>query len=139
MSTLLKLITGKVIKKKLLLSGQVLVVDFILLFKQVNGIMDKLKKFLLIFSVVMFCYQFKTAIENLISPNLVDSTSIKNVEEINFPLITICPTNQLNKAKLKELEYVDFSNVLYGLQGNNASWGAVKNLTFLQVLEQVFN
>ena len=101
--------------------------------------MDKFKKFLLIFSVVMFCYQFKTAIENLISPNLVDSTSIKNIEEINLPIITICPRNQLNKAKLKELGYVDFSNVLYGLQGNKASWGAVKNLSFHQVLEQVWN
>ena len=36
----------------------------------------------LIFSFVMFCIQCETAIENLISPPEVDSTTIKNIEDV---------------------------------------------------------
>ena len=49
----------------------------------------------------MFCVQFRIALINLFNPPTVDSTNVKNIEEIDLPLITICPTNQTNKNMLE--------------------------------------
>ena len=92
----------------------------------------------------MFCFQLRTATTNLINPPTVDSTYERNITEEDIPLITICPTNQTNVARLKELKYFKVEYLLEGATSCNEtnyckSWGAHANLTFDELLTQAFN
>ena len=62
----------------------------------------------------MFCIQFETAIKNLINPPTVDSTYITELDNVDLPLITICPTNQTNATALYESGYFYQKYVLAG-------------------------
>ena len=92
----------------------------------------------------MFCFQLRIATENLIHPPTVDSTYERNITDDDIPLITICPTDQTNLTRLKELKYYKVEYFLNGATSCNEtsycqSWGAHANLTFDQVLKQVFD
>ena len=91
----------------------------------------------------MFCVQFKTAVVKLIAPPTVDSTYERNITENDLPLITVCPENQVKLEKLRELGYeylLEFLDGNTNCTGNTKckSWGAHKNLSFNQVLREVY-
>ena len=65
---------------------------------------------LLVFGV-MFCIQFRIAIINLLDPPSVDTTEERSISEIDLPIVTICPTNQTNETRLKELGYPSMKNL----------------------------
>ena len=92
----------------------------------------------LIFSFVMFCIQCETAITNLISPPTVDSTTIKNIEDVELPVITLCPVNQTNQTALDELNYSNEQDLLSG-NTIKTSWGNLHNLTHGELLNKTFN
>ena len=100
--------------------------------------MDKFRIAVLTVSVIMFFIQFKIALEKLISPPKLDSTSNRELAEKDLPIITICPKNQTNKKGLKDLGYADENYLLSGDTGNSISWGSYHNLTFVQVLDKAF-
>ena len=68
-------------------------------------VQKKIKFTVFIFSFIMFCIQLRIAIMNLIDPPLVDNTYEKEITRNDMPLITICPNNQTNVAKLQEIGY----------------------------------
>ncbi len=76
----------------------------------------------------MFGIQFRLAFINLMYPPTVDSTSEKGIEDVDLPLITICPTNQTN-AKMLEKWFDEKDGVLTGFCGQ---------FSVLEVLEIVF-
>ena len=99
------------------------------------------KNIVMMVSSIFFSIQCKHAVESFISPKIIDATVIKDIKEINPPVITVCPTNQLNKTALMKLGYYDdgndLSTVLIGIDKNSTSWGSSNNLSYSQVLEQV--
>jgi hypothetical protein len=98
--------------------------------------------------VIFFCLQFKQALENLISPQLIDSTQIQDIDKIQHPLITLCPRNQINEARLKDLGYREHIRNLYigdlNIGKNQTesliiSWDSLDNISFPNVLKQIYN
>lgn len=97
-------------------------------------------------STIMFICQFYTSLCHLINPDLIDTTEIKSRDDITPPLITICPTNQLNETKLKEMGYSSwgvsydqfnfFSGQLGIENGTQITWGTHENKSFEKYLEQ---
>ena len=69
----------------------------------------------LVFSLFMFVWQAKVAIDKLVNPPVVDSTERLNMTDIEPLLITICPHGQWSYTKLKEFGYEDNFNLFMGL------------------------
>ena len=104
--------------------------------------MEKLKLCIAAISLVMFCIQCQTAIENLINPPIVDSTTYTDITGIDLPLVTVCPVNQYIPSKLFEFDYGISKNMLSGqiiIPGyvEVTSWGGYHNLTFDELLNQM--
>ena len=103
-----------------------------------------LKFSVLVISFAMFCYQLNIATLNLMDPPTVDSTFERNIADYDIPVVTICPINQTNYAKLMELKYYTKENVLRGETSCHdtdfcKSWGAHLNLTFDELKSQIFD
>ena len=94
---------------------------------------------ILVFSIFMFIWQVSVAITNLMDPPVVDSTERLNIDDIDLPLITICPLEQWREQKLRfwnyssELDlYEGFDSTMdlvNGYQKKFVGWGAQHNLT----------
>ena len=97
----------------------------------------KVRILVILLAIIMFCIQFETAIKNLTNPPTVDSTYITELENIDLPLITVCPTNQTNITALEESGYFYPKFVLAGWKTDEqiTSWGDKQNLTFRDVLK----
>ncbi len=107
-------------------------------------ILKVFRMIVLLISFVMFCYQLNTATQNLMNPGTVDSSHERDATDDDMPLITVCPTNQINSTSLEELRYPSYGDMLYGYAICNettwcTSWGAHANLTFDELKNQVFN
>ena len=96
-----------------------------------------LKLSILAFSVLMFIWQSKTAIEKLQEQPVVDKTEYKNIDNITKPIITICPQEQFDQDLIEEYGYGknDFGpfGILKGAQlrePSSYSWQGWKNVTF---------
>jgi hypothetical protein len=87
----------------------------------------------------MFCIQLKIAVESVISPPEIDSTSIKNIRDadVELPIITVCPISQTNKTALKLLGYDPWDKFDFHGASNN-SWGSIYNLTFEELKSKVY-
>ena len=104
--------------------------------------MEKLKLCIAAISLVMFCFQCKTAIENLINPPIVDSTTYSDITGIDLPVVTVCPVNQYTLSKLFEFDYGISKNMLSGRlirpgDVEVTSWGGYHNLTFDELMNQI--
>ena len=103
------------------------------------------KILVLLVSTTMFVYQFTRSLSNLLNPMIADTTVGISREDLPLPLITICPLNQLNKTKIKDLGYDanEWENFLYGIKEINHSlvitWGSDLNKTFDQLLYDVLD
>ena len=98
------------------------------------------KCLVLIVSSVMFIIQFKTSFDKLLNSQLADISEIKSIDNIEPPLITICPFNQINETKAKELGYSKFLNGIQEKEnGSVITWGAHLNKTFEKLLEAILN
>ena len=98
----------------------------------------------MILSTYYFADQVMIAIENLRNPPTVDSTMMKTLNDVDLPIVTICPTNQTNSELLDKLygnkwpSYMLAGNV--SCQGNPClSWGHHLNMTHQQLLHSVYN
>ena len=96
----------------------------------------------------MFCIQLRIAIMNLIDPPLVDNTYEKEITRNDMPLITICPNNQTNVAKLQEIGYKLTDKMMVGEMSKHlcsenssciTSWGIHMNLTFKDIISIVYD
>ena len=99
-----------------------------------------LKKLILVFSSAMFIYQASVAIRKLMNPPVIESTQRFSIANIDAPLITICPLNQYNYTKFKQLGYEDEVSFMLGRDdyesGLFVGWD---NLTFNQIVPHVIN
>ena len=91
-----------------------------------------IKIVVLIASLTMFYLQMKVSIENLTDPPIVTTEQRLSFEDIEPPLITICPQDQIDETKLKSLGYANYDDLLRG----RANFGADKHLTFFEVYDQ---
>ena len=107
-----------------------------------------IRNIILLLSLFFFCLQCKQALEHLNSPQLIDSTQIQDIEKIFQPIITICPTNQLNTTKLGNLGYSNSLPNLYlgklKIEKNKTkqfivSWESLNNISFSKILEQIYD
>ena len=100
--------------------------------------MQILKIFIVVVCFVLFCYQIKTATMSLMNPPMVDSSYERDITDDDLPLVTVCPTNQINLYG--NLNLLD---VLYGKLNVpfdfNTSWGGHVNLTFKELITDVFD
>ena len=103
---------------------------------------------IVLLSMIFFCLQFKQALENLISPQLIDSTRNQDINKIKHPLITLCPKNQINETRLKDLGYGEHIRNLYRgnlnigknqIENLIISWESLENMSFPKVLKQIYN
>ncbi len=92
-------------------------------------ILSGFKLLILIISCLMCCVQLRIAILYLMYPPTVDHTSMKSIEKIDAPLITVCPTNQTNITML-ERWFDEPDGVLNGFCG--------QKITEMEVLKFVF-
>ena len=106
-----------------------------------ESIIRALKWLILAFSLIMFFYQMQIAVNKFLTPPVVDSTDLLNIADIEPPLITVCPLNQLGTANLMKMGYRISTELLLGLQSNNnmTAWGAQHNMTFDEMIEEFVN
>ena len=97
-----------------------------------------------VISTIIFFFQLNFSIQKLINPPLTDvslTTSLSAVDQM--PLITICPLNQINESKVKELGYKKTSHFLKGVKviggKEQLSWGADLNKTFDEMMDLVLD
>ncbi len=76
----------------------------------------------------------------LIYPPIVDSTHFEEIENVDLPLVTICPVKKKDSNKnLMKLEYLTIENLLAGRMLDLTSWGGFHNLTYDELLGQIFD
>ena len=96
---------------------------------------------ILVFSFIMFLWQARIAVIQLMDPPVVDSTERLSIADIEPLLITICPLEQWNIVKRNELGYMHNIFLLMGI-GNDLrfqGWGAQHNLTYEELIGKVTN
>ncbi len=107
--------------------------------------MKLIKGIVLIASMVLFGIQLNTAIDNLFNPQTVDSTKEVDSKEVDLPLITLCPTNQINKVVLRKFGYYFEESMMMGYTSKSCywkpcvSWGAQQNLSFNEMLKKIYS
>ncbi len=98
----------------------------------------------MVFSTYNFADQVMKAIEKIRNPPTVDSTIMKPIDDVDLPIVTICPTNQTNSELLDKF---------YGNKNPNAmlagkalcngkpclSWGNHLNMSHKKLLHKVYN
>ncbi len=89
----------------------------------------------LLASLTMFYFQMKVSFENLANPPIVTTEERLSFEDIDPPLITICPQNQIDETKLKNLGYANFGDLLHGKANSRAD----KNISFFEVYDQALS
>ena len=73
----------------------------------------------------MFLFQMKIALKNLADPPIVMTEERFNLKDIDPPLLTICPQDQIDEDKLRALGYTTYRNHL--LKGKTE---ASRNISF---------
>ena len=64
---------------------------------------SRIRYFIILVSVIIFCYQFKVALNNLKSKATVDSTEYVQISDLDSPpVITFCPRQPINEGRLME-------------------------------------
>ena len=105
-------------------------------------VLQLLKYLVFCLSFAMFCYQLSVAVDKLIYPPLIDVTEIIDIKDIDPPVITVCPTNQINLTRIKENGYNKRDNLLYGRvhvkKNYFISWGGHLNKTFDELISGIF-
>ena len=107
-----------------------------------------LRKLVFIVSTLVFVYQIGISTFNLLYPQVADTTEIDILQKIKPPLITICPRDQVNESKVKELGFSynltgHTLTFLMGIKKDNGtsklSWGLDMNKTYEELLEYVLD
>ena len=102
--------------------------------------LKNLKIVVIVLSFAFFCVQFRLALLNLLDPPIIDSSYERDITVDDMPIITICPLNQTNKDMLSKLKYPCRESFTRGRVGlRTVSWGAHVNLTYEEVLKQLFD
>ena len=97
----------------------------------------------------MFVYQIGKSTFNLFQPQVADTSENLLLQDMDLPLITICPQDQANETKVKDLGFSPLfgfnyaAGFLMGLKSANGSsklsWGADMNMSYDQLLEYVLD
>ena len=102
--------------------------------------LKNLKIVVIVLSFAFFCVQFRLALLNLLDPPMVDSSYERDITVDDMPIITICPLNQTNKEKLDYIYPMGTGSFIRGrIDFKIVSWGAHVNLTYEEVLGQLFD
>ena len=105
---------------------------------------SKIKIMVVIAAIVMFCFQCEIALMKLIYPPVDDFTHVEKIENVDLPLVTVCPTEQSTNWKFLKFGYGSNENLLSGHIGltedlNITSWGGFHNLTYNELKSQIFD
>ena len=75
----------------------------------------KIRYFIIIASLIIFCYQMKVAFENVLSNATADSTEYISISELDSPpVITFCPNQGIESASLDALGYWTIEDLMNG-------------------------
>ncbi len=64
--------------------------------------------------IAMFVFQMNISLENLFNPPITVSEKRLQLNEIEPPMITICPLNQVDETKLKSYGFGSYQDFLMG-------------------------
>ena len=79
------------------------------------GIQRKIRYFVILVSLIMFCYQLNTALQHLMDEGTVDSTDVISISDLEAPpVVTFCPRQGAWYEKLAELGYSNVYNLMQG-------------------------
>ena len=102
--------------------------------------LKNLKIVVVVLSFAFFCVQFRLALLNLLDPPMVDSSYDRDITVDDIPIITVCPMNQTNTKKFDYMYPLGKGSFIRGrIDALHVSWGAHVNLTYGQVLKQLFD
>ena len=78
----------------------------------------RIRHIVIIISLIIFSYQLKVALEQLIGKETVDSSENIKISELEtLPVITFCPRQGPDLAKLRDFGYLH--NLKYFMKGND--------------------
>ena len=76
---------------------------------------NSIRYIVILASLIIFCYQFNTALLHLIGKETVDSTEYIPLSDAkSLPVITICPRQGQDFTRLNEWGYYTIDYLLYG-------------------------
>ena len=82
-------------------------------------------------SLSIFLLQMKISLHNLADPPIVTTEERFNIKDIDPPVITMCPQDQIDGDKIKTLGYMDYRNLLKG----NTENGTDRNISFWKIFD----
>ena len=95
-----------------------------------------LKLCILVISLTMFFYQLEKAASKLVDPPIADVTEHLKIEDIELPMITICPTQQFNITVLHNYGYDSYKSFLKGFKTAKLESSTDKNVSFWQIVDK---
>ena len=94
------------------------------------------RKTILLISIGLLIYQLRTGWNKLSNPDLLEVKTNEDLQNVDPPLIAICPTGQFQEETLQNYDYTTFRNMLNGRLSSNLNvlaWGAQKNMSFVNI------
>ena len=100
-------------------------------------IQNLIRNFVILASVIIFCYQLTTALNKLLSDATVDSSEEVPISDLEYPpLITICPRQEKQWQSIKEWGYIKDD---LGYEGNiltgNYRFRFIRDVSYLLPLK----
>ncbi len=89
--------------------------------------------------MILLCYQSLNAVNMIMYPPLMVTTSQANIDDVTPPLMHLCPLEQYDLTKLHGYGYTNENDLLEGILENKTyrSWGSNFNMTFEQLVRNV--
>ena len=94
------------------------------------------RKTILLISIGLLIYQLRIGWNKLSNPDLLEVKSNEDLQNVDPPLVAICPTGQFQEETLQNYDYTTFRNMLNGRLLSNLNvlaWGAQKNMSFVKM------
>ncbi len=73
----------------------------------------------------------KISLKNLADPPIVTTEERYNIKNIEPPVITMCPQDQIDEDKIKAFGYRDYRSLLKG----NTENGTITNISFWKIFD----
>ena len=100
------------------------------------NLMTIFRKTILLIAIGLLIYQLKTGWKKLSNPDLLEVKTNEDLQNVDPPLVAICPTGQFQEETLQNYDYTTFTNMLNGRLLSNSNvlaWGAQKNMSFVKM------
>ena len=100
------------------------------------------RKTILLISIGLLIYQIRTGWNKLTNPDLLEVKANEDFQNVDPPLIAICPSGQFQEETLQNYDYTTFTNMLNGRLLSNSNvlaWGAQENMSFVNMTNNMID